>query len=74
MDSWDRDEQIARLERRYVHARTVLSQCRQEYELMCRTPGYAPERLQVMAKRVAELSEQRARLGEKLVTLETMVV
>ncbi len=74
MDSWDREEQITRLERRYVDARTALAQCRAEYELMCRTPGYAPERLMQMKQRVAELSEHRARLGERLVTLETMVV
>ena len=74
MDSFDREEQISRLEKRYVAARSALAECRGEFELLSRTPAQSPARLVFLAQEVERLTRERARLGEQLVRLEDAVV
>lgn len=74
MDSFDREEQISRLEKRYVAARSALAHCRGEFELLSRTPHESPARLAFLAQEVERLTRERARLGEQLVRLEDAVV
>jgi len=74
MDSFDREEQISRLEKRYVAARTALSLHRGEFELLSRSASHAPERLAFLAQEIDRLTRERARLGELLVGLEDAVV
>jgi hypothetical protein len=74
MDSYDREEQISRLEKRYVAARSALAQCRGEFELLSRAPLESPARLAFLANEVERLTRERALLGERLVALEDAVV
>ncbi len=73
MDSFDHQELVRKLEKRYEAARNALLASRNEFELLSHTPEKSAARLAWLACEIERLTIERARAGEVLARYEDMV-
>ena len=73
MESYDVDERLRRLERRYEVATRSLTNFRHELELLSRTPIESPARLAQLAQDIERLGRERRRISELIGSLEDQV-
>ena len=71
MESYDIDERIKRLERRYGATSSSLTSYRQEFEVLSRVPWQSSARLAHLAQKIDRLSRARRHFIEQLSELET---